>query len=170
MNNILTWFGVMITFLTIFIAVAGWIAYDTFKKNVEKQHEEMKNELRTKLSKYDELISLKNSLDNYNNVYENKFRVLNEFTDTAFKSVHSILFSLAQKQKDKNLNNELFHSMKIFNLYSFNKIQKIDSWNYFRYKGAKADLPLLNNVVKNETDEEVKELAIKTIGIIENNN
>ena len=156
MNNILTWFGAMITLLALFIAIAGWFVYDTFKKDII-----------SRISKYDDLVQLNDKLESYQKTSEKRYISLTDLTNTAFMSIHRILFMFAQEKEDKNLNEKIEHIRYQFNLYSTDKEQKEGALNYFIYNGTEEDIPLLEYVRENDIDEDIKILAAKVIGIIE---
>jgi flagellar biosynthesis protein FlhB len=148
MNNIISTYNYILTFIGIVIAVYGILSFN-------KIHILSKN-----------INSITNELKKFKTI-ENNLEVQNKSIEKSTNHIFSLLSSFIEKNEDPEMNRMIHEDMNLVNLYSPYKQTRIAAIQYFAINGTKAHLDDIRYVSENDLDEETRKFALRVLGRID---
>lgn len=187
-NNIISTYGVVLAIITVLLVIAGFYSISTitnslekFEKRFEKKLEEGEKSIDV-FQRHFRLTTNSNKKQNdlliadFNKQIEtidNLEERIKRYTQFAYRSNTYIydainqMAALAEPNRGKALMEKITTDMQRLHLFSENKDERIAALYYFGEKGTKEHLDELREVAKSDLDEEIRQLAAKVIGRIE---
>lgn len=175
-NNILTTYGIALAILTLLLAIVGYFSVKPLTDKVSAQEEFIK-------AKFIEIENMnKNYIASFNlvkndfankivsiEIIEKRLGIQNEYVERSTTYIYDVIYKLvaSSKIKDKTLIEKISTDIQILRLFSAKKEDRFASLYYFAENGTKNHVDDIRYVSENDLEEEIRKLALKVIGRIE---
>lgn len=164
------------------------ILIDNMQANLMNTHYEFAKNQNKKLESYNDAINeYKNDVNSYIHQIDDLVReshtkqtkYINQTINHLYKIAYPIIEQMEDKEFANNILESIFHDLQIARLYhtvlnsdddSDNDINIIAAFEYFKENGRLGDIPHLEYVAKNDSNERIRNLALEIIGRIRERN
>lgn len=164
-NNIISTYGVVLAFLTLLFGLVGYFSY----KAVDDTIKEHSVRIVDKITELNALSDVFKSKMQSVEKLEMQLKTQEKYVDKSTTQIYEVIYKMASlnPQQGKFLIESITNDKQLLHLFSGRKDDRMAALLYFGEKGTKDHIVELYEVSRDDLDEEIRQLAAKVIGRIE---